>query len=326
MNKFQHLLTTEPYLLLDGAMGTLLFSVGLSAGDPPEEWNVLYPEKIQATHRAYAEAGSNLILTNSFGGTRYRLKLHKLQDRAYEFNKAAAENARAVADSMSHPVVVAGSIGPSGELLHPMGNMRYAEAVDAFAEQARGLIDGGADVLWIETMSDIDEVRAAYDGARSVSNEIPICATMSFDTNARTMMGVTGKQMMAELADLDFAALGANCGNNLADTEAVVAEMRSANSDIPLIAKANAGVPRWIDGNEVYDGSPEVMAAYAHRMRELGVQLIGGCCGSTPPHIQMMRCVLSGELPVPDVTVKVRESVPGIVDNRPKRRRRRRKQ
>ncbi len=301
MNKLLELLEEEQVLVLDGAMGTQLFARGLVSGGSPEEWNLTHPDRVQDVHRAYVEAGSNVILTNSFGGTRYRLKLHDLQDRAEEVNRAAAENARVAADAADHPVLVAGSMGPTGELLEPMGSMTYDGCRDAFAEQARGLVAGGADILWIETMSDLNEVKAAIEGARSASADIPLCATMSYDTRGRTMMGVTGAQMVQELAGLGLTAVGANCGNNLPDTEAALAEMHAAAPDLILIAKANAGMPRFEGDTLVYDGTPEVMGAYAHRVKEHGVQLIGGCCGSTPDHIRVMRQVLDGVIPVPEV-------------------------
>ena len=300
MNKLLELLQKQSVLLLDGAMGTELFKRGLISGGCPEEWNVSHPDRVQDVHRAYVEAGSDIILTNSFGGTRYRLKLHNLQDRVVELNRAAAQNARAVADTAGRTVLVAGSMGPTGELLIPMGSMRYEECRDAFAEQARGLIEGGVDLLWIETMSDLNEVKAAIEGARTVSPEIPICATMSYDTRGRTMMGVTGAQMAKELAGLGLTAIGANCGNNLIDTEAALAEMRAAAPEMILIAKANAGMPRYEGDKLIYDGTPEVMAAYADRVRRNGVALIGGCCGSGPAHIRMMRQVLDGIIPVPE--------------------------
>lgn len=300
MNKLLELLQRQSVLLLDGAMGTELFKRGLISGGCPEEWNVSHPDRVQDVHRAYVEAGSDIILTNSFGGTHYRLKLHNLQDRVVELNCAAAQNARAVADAAGRTVLVAGSMGPTGELLMPMGSMSYEACRDAFAEQARGLIEGGVDLLWIETMSDLNEVKAAIEGARAVSAEIPICATMSYDTRGRTMMGVTGAQMAKELAGLGLTAIGANCGNNLIDTEAALAEMRAAAPEMILIAKANAGMPRYEGDKLIYDGTPEVMAAYADRVRRNGVALIGGCCGSGPAHIRMMRQVLDGAIPVPE--------------------------
>jgi methionine synthase I (cobalamin-dependent) len=301
MNKVLDRLQQQGFLVLDGAMGTQLFARGLVSGGSPEAWNVEHPERVQSVHQAYVDAGSDVILTNSFGGTRYRLKLHDLQDRVVELNRAAAQNARAAADAADRPVLVAGSMGPTGELLVPMGNMTYEQCRDAFAEQAQGLIEGGVDVLWVETMSDLNEVKAAVEGARAVSADIPICATMSYDTRGRTMMGVTGAVMAQELGGLGLTAIGANCGNNLPETEAALAEMHAAMPDLILIAKANAGMPRFEGEKLVYDGTPEVMAAYADRVHQHGVALIGGCCGSGPEHIRMMKQVLTGAIPVPEV-------------------------
>jgi methionine synthase I (cobalamin-dependent) len=301
MNKVLDRLQQQGFLVLDGAMGTQLFARGLVSGGSPEAWNAEHPDRVQSVHQAYVDAGSDVILTNSFGGTRYRMKLHDLQDRVVELNRAAAQNARAAADAADHPVLVAGSMGPTGELLVPMGNMTYEQCRDAFAEQAQGLIEGGVDVLWVETMSDLNEVKAAIEGARSVSADIPICATMSYDTRGRTMMGVTGAVMAHELGGLGLTAIGANCGNNLPETEAALAEMHAAMPDLILIAKANAGMPRFEGDKLVYDGTPEVMAAYADRVHQHGVALIGGCCGSGPEHIRMMKQVLTGAIPVPEV-------------------------
>ncbi len=287
MNKFEELLAPPGAVLLDGAMGTMLMDAGLEQGDPPEEWNALHPKRVRAVHRQYIETGSRIILTNSFGGNRFRLKLHNLQDRAVELNKAAAQNARAEADAAPHTVLVAGSMGPTGELLEPTGTMTFEEARAAFAEQAAALVEGGADVLWIETMSDLNEVKAAIEGARSVS-DLPVVATMTFDTNGRTMMGVKPEQAIEFLKGFNLSAIGGNCGNGPAEIEAVITAMHDAAPDIPLIAKANAGIPHWESGELKYDGTPEVMAGYALRVNELGAKLIGGCCGNTPAHIQTM--------------------------------------
>ena len=324
MNKLLELLQSESVLLLDGAMGTELFARGLVAGGSPEAWNVEAPERVQDVHKAYVDAGSNIILTNSFGGTRYRLKLHDMQDRVVELNRAAAQNARAAADAADHAVLVAGSMGPTGELLVPMGNMTYDECREAFAEQARGLVEGGVDILWVETMSDLAEVKAAVEGARSVAPDLPICATMSYDTRGRTMMGVTGAQMVQQLAALGLTAVGANCGNNLIDTEAALAEMHAAAPDMLLIAKANAGMPRYEGDKLIYDGTPDVMAAYADRVRGNGISLIGGCCGSGPAHIRMMRQVLDGAIPVPEVTLVPAQPAPEAAPARTRERRVRR--
>ena len=308
MNNFLEKLQSESFLVLDGAMGTMLFTMGLENGGSPEAWNETHPERIQEVHRRYIEAGSNVVLTNSFGGTSYRLKLHDLQDRAYELNKAAAENGRFAAANAPHPVLVAGSMGPTGELMSPMGTMTFEDAKAAFAEQAKGLADGGVDVLWIETMSDLEEVKAAVAGARSVS-DLPVVATMSFDTNGRTMMGVTAAQTIKALGELNLAAIGANCGNNLPDTMAAVQAMHEILPDMPIISKANAGMPRWGDGGElVYDGTPEVMAGYAYHVYQQGAKLIGACCGSSPDTIRAMRAALDGELPVEQLVLPQKEA------------------
>jgi 5-methyltetrahydrofolate--homocysteine methyltransferase len=304
MTVLHELLAERGTLLIDGAMGTELFARGLGSGDPPETWNVDHPDRVQAVHRDYINAGSDIVLTNSFGGTGFRLKLHKLQDRVIELNRAAAAIAREVADEFDRRIIVAGSMGPTGELLVPMGSMTTATCADAFREQAIGLTEGGADVLWIETMSHLDEVAAAVEGARSVS-DLPICATLSFDTAGRTMMGVTGEEAVNRLSELGVTAIGANCGNNLADTEAALREMRLANPDILLVSKANAGMPEWHGTELHYSGSPDVMAAHAHRQRSAGVQIIGACCGSSPEHLHMMRLVVDGDLPVPEVEFEV---------------------
>ena len=298
------LLEAKGHIVADGAMGTQLFAVGLSAGDPPEAWNVHHAEEVRAIHRAYLQAGADLVVTNSFGGTRFRLALHNLQDRVAELNEAAARSARIEADVESErtgrSALVAGSMGPTGELLEPMGNMSAAACEAAFAEQAAGLAAGGADVLWIETMSDLDEVEAALRGARAAC-DLPVAATMSFDTAGRTMMGVTGTEMAERLGGLGLAAMGANCGNNIADTEAAVISMTAASTGTPVISKPNAGVPVWSGDALVYDGTPEVLAAHAHRARSAGVAVIGSCCGSTPAHTAKIAAVLRGDEPPPDI-------------------------
>lgn len=287
MTSLQTLLTSNKYIMLDGGMGTMLMAVGLESGASPEEWNVIHPERIREVHRAYIQAGSQIILTNTFGGTRFRLKLHKFQERVAEFNRAAASLARSEADAAPHPVVVAGSMGPTGELLDPLGTMTFDEAKAAFAEQAAALAEGGVDVLWVETMSDLGEVKAAVEGIRSVC-DLPIAATMSFDTRGHTMMGVSPLKAIQSLQSLNLIAIGANCGSGLAEVEAAIKAMHTENPTIPLIAKSNAGIPEWAQGGLVYDGTPDVMAAYACRVRDLGARLIGSCCGSTPQHIQAM--------------------------------------
>lgn len=300
MNPLEQLLESEPYILLDGAMGTMLMAMGLEQGAPPEEWNVIYPDRVLGVHEGYIAAGSRLILTNTFGGTRYRLKLHNLHERVHELNYAAAQLARRAADNAPHLIVVAGSMGPTGELMEPMGTMTFDQARDAFAEQAAGLAEGGVDLLWVETMSDLEELRAAVEGARSVvgtsGSHLPVAASMTFDTNRHTMMGVSPQQAVRALRELDLVAMGANCGNGPAEIEDVIAAMVREDPGVPLIAKSNAGIPRLVGGSElIYDGTPVVMAGYAHRVRNMGARLIGGCCGNTPDHLRAMSAVLKGD-------------------------------
>lgn len=292
MNKFEELLQTPGPVLLDGAMGTMLMDAGLEQGNAPEEWNVLHPDRVREVHRQYIQSGSRLILTNSFGGTRFRMQLHDLQERVVELNRAAAQIARAEADAAPHTVVVAGSMGPSGQLMEPMGTLTYEGAKAAFAEQAAALAAGGADVLWIETMSDLQEVKAAIEGARSVS-DLPVVATMTFDTHGRTMMGVKPEQALEFLQGFELSAIGGNCGNGPEEIEAVITAMQAGAPEVPLIAKANAGLPYWEGGELKYDGTPEVMGNYARRVHDLGAKLIGGCCGNTPEHIKSMSAALN---------------------------------
>ena len=317
------LLNTNGFLVIDGAMGTELFAAGLSAGDPPELWNVDHPDRIRAIHQAYVDAGSDIVLTNSFGGNRHRLKLHSLEVRVHELNAAAAANARTIADSADRPVLVAGSMGPTGELIEPLGALTAAEAQEAFAEQAAGLSDGGADILWLETMSAFPEVEAGVLGARSAS-DLPVVVTLSFDTAGRTMMGITGNDAGTRLAELGVNGIGANCGANLADTEAAVVAIRSVCGEIPVVSKANAGIPVWKGAELEYDATPEILSAHAHRLREAGVSIIGACCGSTPEHIAMIRAVLDGDHPVPDITPPVATATVGSGERTDRRRRRRR--
>lgn len=321
MNKLERLLATNDYLIADGGMGTMLMNAGLEQGDPPEMWNVLHPDRIRAVHRGYIEAGSQIILTNSFGGTRFRLKLHKLQDRAFELNKAAAEIACAEADAAPNVVIVGGSIGPTGEIMAPVGAMDYDEAVAAFAEQAAGLAAGGAELLWIETMSDVSEVRAAVAGCRQTT-DLPIVATMTFDTNGRTMMGITPVEAFTELSAMNLAALGGNCGNGPEEIEAVIQAMYATNQAYPFVAKSNAGIPEYLNGTLRYNGTPEVMANYAVKVRNYGARIIGACCGSSPAHIAAMADALANA-PTEHVIVETAVHATDLTHTRTRTRRRR---
>ena len=283
------LLETRDWLLADGATGTNLFNMGLSSGDAPELWNVDEPEKIKALYRGAVEAGSDLFLTNTFGGNASRLKLHNAESRVAELNRVGAELGREVAEKADHPVVVAGSVGPTGEIMEPMGTLSFETAVEMFHEQAEGLKDGGADVLWLETISAPEEYRAAAKAFAMA--DMPWCGTMSFDTAGRTMMGVTSADMAALVEKLDNAPLayGANCGVGASDLLRTALGFKASGSERPLIAKGNAGIPKYHDGHIHYDGTPDLMADYACLARDIGVTIIGGCCGTTPEHLRAMR-------------------------------------
>jgi 5-methyltetrahydrofolate--homocysteine methyltransferase len=281
-------------LLADGATGTNLFAMGLSSGDCPELWNELHPDRIRALHQAFVDAGSDIVLTDSFGGNARRLALHGAEKRVREINRLAAQNARAVADGAPRPVVVAGSVGPTGDIFAPLGPLTEDEAVDIFAEQIEGLRDGGADVVWIETMSAAEEARAAARAAARVG--MPYSVTASFDTAGRTMMGVAPASFAA-LAD-GFEpkplAYGANCGVGAADLLVSILAMSEADPDATLIAKANAGVPQWHGAEIHYSGTPELMQTYAGLAVDCGASIVGGCCGNTPEHVAAIRCGLDG--------------------------------
>ena len=323
MSKIEALLVREGVLLADGATGTQMFKLGLTDGAPPEYWNESVPENVTLVHGQYIGAGAQIILTNTFGGTTFRLKLHDLQERSYDLNKRAAELARKAADLSDDEVIVCGSMGPTGEILEPMGQMKYEDAVASFKIQAQGLHDGGVDAFWIETLSDVNEVRAAIDAIRQVSDR-PICACMTFDTKGRTMMGVTPQQAARFMLEMDVFAFGANCGTGMDEIEAVLVQMREIAPDARLIVKANAGIPQWINNALVYDGTPELMAEYAQRMRTLGADIIGGCCGTAPNHVKSMRAALDQEPLAEVVDVRGHMIDENSESSAPARRRRRR--
>lgn len=283
MDRLTELLERRAVILADGAMGTMLHLAKLTDG-APERWNVERPEVVSSIHRAYVEAGSDFISTNTFGGTRNRLALDGLEGRLEELNVAGARLAREAAGDR----LVAGSMGPTGELMDPLGLLTPDGARASFAEQAKALKAGGVDFVLIETMSALEEVQAAVEGAREAG--LPAVVTMSFDTHFRTMMGVKPAQALEAIAALGVRVIGANCGNGPAEIERILTEMTAARPEgVFLMAKSNAGMPRWKDDCITYGGTPEVMADYARKMAALGVNVIGGCCGSTPEHIAAMR-------------------------------------
>jgi 5-methyltetrahydrofolate--homocysteine methyltransferase len=286
--RFRALLDEGGPIMADGAMGTMLFANGLQFGDPPELWNLAHPDVVRRVHRGYLEAGSRIVMTNTFGGNRLRLGMHGNQDRVDELNRTAAILLRAEVNAAGGTALVAGDIGPSGEIVAPLGTLDYEEAVDVFAEQAASLVAGGVDLIWIETMSDLNEMKAAIEGVRRVAPGIALVATMTFDTRGHTMMGVSPEEAVASLAAWGADAVGGNCGNGPDELIPVVARMRAAAPDVALVAKSNAGMPELVDMQAVYRASPEVMAGTAIEMRDAGATIVGACCGSTPAHVRAM--------------------------------------
>ena len=292
MDALSQLLSNRDWLMADGATGTNLFNMGLTAGEPPEFWNVDQPDNIRALYRGAVDSGSDIFLTNTFGGNASRLKLHSAQGRVHELNRIGAALAREIADAAGRKVVVAGSVGPTGEIFAPMGNLTHELAVEMFHEQAEGLKAGGADVLWVETISAFEEYKAAAEAAGLAG--MPWCGTMSFDTAGRTMMGVTSAamvEMVGKLANPPLA-FGANCGVGASDLMRTVLGFSALGPELPIIAKGNAGIPKYHDGHIHYDGTPELMAEYAVLARDAGAKIIGGCCGTMPEHLRAMRAAL----------------------------------
>ncbi|MBU2982218.1 betaine--homocysteine S-methyltransferase [Lentibacter algarum] len=283
------LLDQRDWLLADGATGTNLFNMGLGAGDPPEFWNTEKPDNILKLYQGSVDAGSDLFLTNSFGGNAARLKLHNAQNRARELSRVSAELGREVADKTDRTIIVAGSVGPTGEIMAPMGSLTHELAVEIFHEQAEGLKEGGVDVLWVETISAPEEYAAAAEAFALA--DMPWCGTMSFDTAGRTMMGVTSADLAAFVEKLPNPPLayGANCGVGASDLLRTVQGFTAGGSERPIIAKGNAGIPKYHDGHIHYDGTPELMGEYAVLARNSGAKIIGGCCGTMPEHLRAMR-------------------------------------
>ncbi len=301
------LLETRDWLLADGATGTNLFNMGLMSGDAPEMWNLEHPDRIRALYEGAVNAGSDIFLTNSFGGNASRLKLHGAEGQVRELNRVAAALGREVADAQGRPVIVAGSVGPTGEIMGEIGTLTHEHAVEMFHEQAEGLKEGGADVLWVETISAPEEYRAAAEAFGLAG--MPWCGTMSFDTAGRTMMGLTSVDMVKMVGRLAHQplAFGANCGTGASDILRTVLGFAEAGPALPMIAKGNAGIPKYHDGHIHYDGTPELMADYAVLARDCGARIIGGCCGTEPQHLVRMRKALEtrpkGEPPSLDVIV-----------------------
>jgi len=306
-DRLRPLLAQRPWLLADGAMGSNLFERGLTSGEAPELWNTGHPHRIRELQRSFIEAGADIILTNSFGGNRHRLKLHQAEDRVAELNEAAARLARAEADRVERVVLVGGSMGPTGEILEPLGPLAAADARESFAEQAAALARGGADLLWIETMSSAEETEAAIEGARRTG--LPIVTTLSFDTNGRTMMGITPAELAGLSQKHGLAACGSNCGVGAAELVASIVNLAAvADPSAILVAKANCGIPQYVDGEIRFNGTPELMAEYARVALDAGARIIGGCCGTTPEHLRAMRQTLERHVRGPKPSIETIEA------------------
>jgi 5-methyltetrahydrofolate--homocysteine methyltransferase len=273
-------------------MGTALQDLGLTDGGAPELWNVDFPDRVASVLTGYASAGANVLTTNTFGGTRPRLQMHALEDRVHELNKAGAQVARQVADKFEN-VFVFGDIGPSGDLMEPMGTLTHESAKELFAEQIKGLVDGGVDAILIETMSDLAEVAAAVAAAHEVAPGMPVVATLSFDTNLRTMMGVKPAMAITEIGALGVRLVGANCGRGTDEMEIIAKELvEAAPAGVHVFVQSNAGLPKLVGAEFVYTGTPEEMGVFAAQMKALGINAIGTCCGSTKEHTAAIAKVL----------------------------------
>jgi len=288
-NPLSDLLARRGRLVADGGMGTSLFELGLQAGATPELWNVEHPDLVTKVHSGFVDAGADIILTNTFGGTRARLDLDGLGDRVVELNRAAVEVALGVAASSDREVIVAGSVGPTGLLFEPMGPLDHETAVEIFAEQIHALADGGAQVIWIETLSATEELAAAVEAAGLV--DLPVVTTMSFDSHGRTMMGVPPAALAEWWASSEMvpAAVGANCGVGPADVVVAASEIHAQNPGLVVVAKGNCGIPQLVDGTLWYPTSTDDMTAYAELAVDAGARIIGACCGSVPAHIEQIR-------------------------------------
>lgn len=291
MSRFESALATGRVLVADGAMGTTLFSLGLEGGGCPEFLNVERPSLVGDVHRRFIAAGSDLVLTNTFGGNGRRLALHGASHRVQELNSAAVDVAHRA--GAAEGTLIAGSVGPTGDLLAPLGSLTHDQAVGIFAEQMGALVEAGVDIIWIETLSSLEELAAAAEAAARF--DVPAAATLSFDTAGKTMMGVSGGDLAVWAgSDGTLAGIGANCGIGPGDAVAAVFDMTAVDPSLLAIAKPNCGMPLYETDRLVYPIGPEGMADFVDLAVRSGARIIGTCCGSMPDHIAAVRAAVDG--------------------------------
>lgn len=274
-------------LVSDGAWGTFLQQKGLKTGECPEEWNITHPDEVFDIAKSYIDAGSDMIETNSFGGSRFKLEKYGLAEKTFELNKAAAEISKKAAGDK----FILGSIGPTGKILM-MEEVTEEELYEAFKNQAKGLEAGGADAIMIETMTDLDEARIAVKAAKE-NTRLEVFCTMTFEKTVtgefRSMMGISPTEMVETIIGAGADLIGANCGNGIAGMVGIVEEIRKADAGIPILVHANAGMPVYEDGQTVFPETPEEMAGLIPKIVTAGANVVGGCCGTTPEHIARVR-------------------------------------
>lgn len=285
-------LAEKKILVSDGAWGTELQARGLGPDDCPEEWNVSHPQQVQGIAEAYISAGSDIVLTNTFGGSKIKLEKKHLSDRVGEFNAAGARNSLQAASGTGS--IVAGSVGPTGEFVQPLGLMSEDEMQAVFAEQIKAILDAGVKVICIETMMAVEEASCAIRAVKSLDPSVDVMATMTFDETPngfRTMMGTDPASAVDALSQAGADVLGSNCGNGIEAMVKIAAEFRR-HTDKPILIHANAGVPELIEGKTVFRQSPQEMASYVESVIAAGANIVGGCCGTGPEHIRAVRAVV----------------------------------